>query len=66
MVKKGMANSVKPPKELYMISGTMITGVGEKNANIIIEVSPKVRKMGNPEQSKITKVITNAVVMIAF
>jgi hypothetical protein len=62
-VKNGMASKVNPPRELYITSGTIRTGMGEKKVNITSAVIPKVRKMGRPEKSKKAKISSKAAII---
>ena len=52
MTKKGMAMRGKVSRELYMTSGTICRGAGEKKAIMMKAVTPRTKAMGSPRQSK--------------
>jgi hypothetical protein len=52
MTKKGMAIRGNVSRALYMTSGTICRGAGEKKAIIIKAVTPRTKAMGSPRQSK--------------
>jgi hypothetical protein len=56
ITKKGMAMRGKVSRELYMTSGTICSGAGEKKAIMIKAVTPRTKAMGSPRQSRPKKI----------
>jgi hypothetical protein len=63
IVKKGMASNVKPPKELNITSGTIIIGIGDAKASVIIVVNPMAMNIGSPENRRIKNTGTRMVII---